>query len=156
MTLNFQQLALLGLLTASIHWLVARAAVTRWFWSRVPGAAGRLLGCAACSGLWLGLALGYWVRPIDIHALRLHDTARPVLEVLAAGLTAVVLTPVVEAVLLWGLERTAIAPENTVTLSENLAGAPSTYTEFTRNRVSSGDGTSIEGGHPAGPPASPR
>jgi hypothetical protein len=110
MIFDLNQLAALGLLSAAIHWIVARAKITKWFWSLnwwpAPGSitsglikeffAG-LLACAACSGFWIGLGLGLaGVQPLG------HG----VIGVLSSGLLGVVATPVVEGLLLWGLQTT--------------------------------------------------
>jgi hypothetical protein len=109
MRFDLNQLVLLGLLSASIHWIMARARITKRFWSLGwwPVYGGRsllaqlfvakLLACAACSGFWIGLGLGYaGVRPIGAGWL----------AVVASGLAGVLVTPVFEGALLWGLERT--------------------------------------------------
>ena len=105
MTLDLHQLLLLGLLSTSVHWLVARSRVAQPLWSRARGLAGELLRCPACSGWWLGLALGaLGCRPVGAQ----HRWA----EVVLAGLLAVVVTPVVETVFLLGLQHSAIAEEH--------------------------------------------
>jgi hypothetical protein len=99
--INWNAFAMLGLLAASIHWIVARARVTRGFWGALwlPGFLSELLACAACSGFWIGLALGVaGIQPIG-HGF---------VGVLLSGLLGVVATPVVEGVLLWGLSATKI------------------------------------------------
>lgn len=148
MTLDFNQLALLVLLTTAIHWLVARAAITKWFWDlrwwptkRCTKCEGRffklrnrsgihhacngaayteiqreglplirdqlsdlldeLLACAACSGFWLGLGL-------SVVGLRPLELGPSWLDVAGSALAGVVGTPILEGVLLWGLDRTAI------------------------------------------------
>jgi hypothetical protein len=112
MILDLNALVVLGLLAATIHWIVARAKITRWFWSLgwwpAPGSIASglvkelfagLLACAACSGFWIGLGLGrVGVQPIG------HG----VVGVLCSGLLGVVVTPVVEGVLLWGLSATRL------------------------------------------------
>jgi hypothetical protein len=113
MQFNTDQLVLLGILTASLHWLIARASITKPFWdfrwwpTRFPVvtviglALSMLLACASCSGFWIGLGFGIaGVRPIG----------EGVLGVLASGCAGILLTPVFEGVLLWGLERTHIDP----------------------------------------------
>jgi hypothetical protein len=101
MQLNTHDLLLLGMLSASLHWIIARSTVMRWFWSRLRGWPAALLACPACSGFWLGIGLGtVGVRPC-IYPYRTG-------EIIGAGVLAVLLTPVVQAVFLWGLERTAI------------------------------------------------
>jgi len=104
MTLDVHQLMLLGLLSTSVHWLVARSRIARPLWSRARGLLGELLRCPACSGWWLGLGLG---------ALGVRPVAAPHrwLEIALAGLLAVVVTPVVEAVMVLGLQHSAIADE---------------------------------------------
>jgi hypothetical protein len=102
MTVNLPHLLLLGILASSIHWLVARSKIAEPFWSHTKGFVDELLRCPACSGFWLGLFLGMiGVRPVDV--------APQSLGVLLAGVLAVFLTPVFEAVLLWGLEMSAVA-----------------------------------------------
>lgn len=100
MILNYQHLLLLGIVTSSLHWLLARSKITQPLWSRATGYLDALLRCPACSGFWLGLITGLWLHPIE-------GLSRAG-GVLAAGLLALFLTPVFEAVLLWGLERSAV------------------------------------------------
>jgi len=97
----FDQLFLLGVLSASIHWLVARSEIAAPIWSRARGIVDKLLRCPACSGFWIGGALTF----AGIHPLGGVTDWR---DVAAGTLFGLFLTPVFEAVLLWGLERTAI------------------------------------------------
>jgi hypothetical protein len=103
--LDVSHLVLLGMLAAALHWLVARAEITRPLWSRIKGRAGHLLACAGCSGFWMGLGLGFLgIRPVLTGAVWL--------DIPFAGLLALFLTPVFEGALLWGLDASAIqAPE---------------------------------------------
>ena len=95
-------LVVLGLLCASTHWILARSVITKPIWSRASGRLDELLRCAGCSGWWLGIVWGaLGVRPVFEDSIRL-------LAVLAAGVLGAILTPIFEAVLLWGLEQTAI------------------------------------------------
>lgn len=99
MTLNLHTLIFFGLLTSGIHWLVARSLIAKPLWSRATGLLDELLRCAGCSGWWL--ALGLWacgIRPIE-PGIR---------GFLLTGVLGAVLTPVVESVMLWGLERSAV------------------------------------------------
>lgn len=101
MILDLNALATLGLFSAVIHWLVARARITRGFWGALwlPSRLSELLACAACSGFWIGLGLGLaGVRPVG----------QGLLGVLCSGLLGVLVTPVFEGVLLWGLKATKL------------------------------------------------
>lgn len=103
MHLEVNALATLGLLAASIHWIIARAKITRGFWgaSWLPTWLRNLLACPACSGFWIGLGLGIaGVRPVPYTAI--------VPAVVCSGLLGVIAVPVVEGVLLWGLSTTKI------------------------------------------------
>jgi hypothetical protein len=100
-TVDPAQLLVLGLMTAALHWLIARSAISKPLWSRARGWRDGLLRCPACSGWWLGLGLGVaGVRPLVIHD-RVAST-------LASAVLGTILTPIFEAVLLWGLEVSAI------------------------------------------------
>lgn len=104
MTLDLQQLVLLGILSSSIHWLVARSKIAKPLWSRAKGSLAELLACPSCSGFWIGWALGLiGLRPV-------HSGL--VVDLLLSALLAVFLTPVFEAVLLWGLHTSAIEVES--------------------------------------------
>jgi hypothetical protein len=113
MTLDVSQLLLFGLLCASIHWLVARSEIARPLWSRARGVLGKLLACAGCSGFWLGgiVAGTGWAIPAQLY----DDTLRDAWSIHAAmgALLGVVVTPVFEGILLWGLERSSILPDVT-------------------------------------------
>ncbi len=89
MTLNLSQLALLGIVTAAIHWLISRAAITQPIWSRVPKAIDALLRCPSCSGFWLGLA---------VHAAGVHplEGVSRWLALAGTGVLAMFVTPVEE------------------------------------------------------------
>ena len=102
MTFDVHALVFFGLLAAGTHWLIARSTIARPLWSRATGWLDELLRCAGCSGWWLGLLLWFvHVRPIE-GGFVAH---------LLTGVLGAVLTPIGEAILLWGLEATAIKPE---------------------------------------------
>jgi hypothetical protein len=111
MLLDVSQLLLFGMLCASLHWLIARSEIARPFWSRVNGMLGRLLACPACSGFWLGGFLGgiNVVEPVRVDMI--SPTTDTVMHVVAGAILGVIVTPVFEGLLLWGLERTAIVEE---------------------------------------------
>lgn len=101
--MNWSAFLTLGVLAASIHWTVARAKITQWFWgaSWLPRILNELLSCPACSGFWIGLGLG-------LAGLRPLHTDLVTLDVLATGVLALYTTPILEGVMLWGLERSRI------------------------------------------------
>ena len=105
MTLDLHQLLLLGLLSTAVHWLVARSKIAEPLWSRAHGWMGSLLRCPACSGWWLGLGLGAaGIRPVSgVHVVG---------AVALAGLLSMVVTPIVEAVMVLGLQYSAIAEDD--------------------------------------------
>lgn len=105
MTLNLHTLVFFGLLSAGIHWLVARSTIAKPLWSRATGLLDELLRCAGCSGWWVGL--GLWacgVRPVE----------GGVRGFLLTGVLGAALTPIVEAGLLWGLTRSAVAKSDPI------------------------------------------
>jgi hypothetical protein len=108
--LALDQLFLLGLFSTAVHWLVARSEIFRPLWSRARGWLDKLLRCPACAGYWLGglVTLG-GVHPFG--DLTDGPWWLTVAKVVGAQLAAVFLTPVFEAVLLWGLERSAVVDE---------------------------------------------
>lgn len=124
MTVDLPQLVVLGLLTASTHWLVARSEIARPLWSRARGWFGALLRCPACSGWWLGVWLG-------IIGLRPVMTARfPATGIVLGGILAAILTPIFESVLLWGLANSAIEEDE----PSNVSGSEDAVTPVDRPR----------------------
>jgi len=57
-----------ALICTACYYLLARAAVTRWFWEPADSVPvlGCLLRCPACAGFWIGLVLGH-VIPTNGH-----------------------------------------------------------------------------------------
>lgn len=102
-SIDVGNLFLLGVVSASIHWLLARSAIFEFFWGRTRGFLEKLLTCAACSGFWIGIGLGLGgVRPVQ-------DVAWWA-QIAGAGFMGIWLTPVFEGVLMWGLQRSRIVP----------------------------------------------
>lgn len=104
MTFTWSTFATLSILAGTLHWLVARAKITkRFFWDAIwlPERLDSLLRCPACSGFWLGFGLG-WLgcRPLV--------TGHAWVDVLAAGVVGMYGTPIAETVLLWALDRSKI------------------------------------------------
>jgi hypothetical protein len=100
-TIALDQLVVLGLLTASMHWLVARSTIAKPLWSRARGPLAELLKCAGCTGWWLGLGCGFaGLRPIVAHY--------QVVSIVVAGVLGAILTPIFEGVMVWGLLQSTI------------------------------------------------
>lgn len=102
--MNWSTFATLSVLSAAIHWIVARSKIMKWFWGArwLPHFFRDLLACPACSGFWVGLTLGaLGILPIAPLPFRW-------LEVLTAGVLAVWGTPVAQAIVLWGLDRSRL------------------------------------------------
>ncbi len=121
MTLDLHQLFLLGMVSATLHWLVARSLIFKPLWSRAGGWLDSLLRCPACSGFWLGLGLGALrVRPVIVHDVNWRWQLG--MSIFVAGLCGLFLTPVFEAALLWGLDRAAVPDAETLEGLEGLTG----------------------------------
>ena len=95
-----ERLVLLGILCASVHWLVARSQIAKPLWSHATGWVDGLLRCAGCSGWWLGLLWGL--------APTLRPVEHGVVGWLVTGVLGAFVTPVFEAFLLWGLEASTL------------------------------------------------
>ena len=101
--MNWSALVTLWLFATAIHWTVARSTIMRWFWgaSWLPSFFRELLECPACSGFWLGCMLtALGLRPLAWHFVPLNMAG--------TGLLTLLGVPIIEAVLLWGLARSAI------------------------------------------------
>jgi len=108
-TLDATSLALLVVLAAIGHWLVARSEIARPLWERAHGKLDRLLRCVACTAVWLGLGLGVaGLRPVRWvvfdHWRWLQASADVATSVLLAAFGA----PIAQAVFLWARDMTAI------------------------------------------------
>jgi hypothetical protein len=103
MTFAWSTFAALAILAAALHWLVARASITKPVWDAIwlPERIDSLLKCPACSGFWIGLGLG-------VAGIRPMATGHTWVDVLVSGALAMYGTPVAEAVMLWGLDRSKI------------------------------------------------
>lgn len=104
-------LVLLAIVGAAAHFLLYRALVTRWLWSRYPAWIDSFFSCSACTGFWLGLGVGiYW----HLHARPSFTlpAGDPVVPIVAAAST-MVLSPMVAWLQTWSLERLGYSvPEN--------------------------------------------
>lgn len=110
MSIVWADAVLLGVLSATIHWLIARSKIAQPLWSRARGWIATLLACPACSGFWIGAALTatgivaappWFLGPPD-------TTVFTAGAILTNGLLAVFLTPVCEGILMWGFGMSAI------------------------------------------------
>jgi len=99
--IRLDQLFILGLLTTSIHWLIARSEIAKPLWSRARDGIGALLRCAGCTGWWLGIALG--IAGLQPFVLHYWWTA-----IVFSGVFGAILTPIFEGAMLWGLRESAI------------------------------------------------
>jgi len=98
---SLPHLILLGTLLSSVHWLIARSKIMQPLWSRATGRWAALLECPACSGFWLGILC----LPVN-GAPWCHWQTH-----IVQGILGIWLTPVFEALLLWGLSLTAFEKE---------------------------------------------
>lgn len=95
-------LALYALLTTAVYYLLAKAMITRWLWSKYPVWLDYYTSCAACSGFLYGvlvaLVLGW---PLDLPFLGLDGRAwwTPML----VGLGSMVWTPIIASWQIHGL-----------------------------------------------------
>jgi hypothetical protein len=103
MMFSWSIFATLSVLAAALHWLVARASITKRFWDAIwlPERIDALLKCPACSGFWLGLWLG-------AEGIRPMVTGYVWVDVPLAGIAAMFGVPVAEGLMLWGLRETKI------------------------------------------------
>lgn len=98
------KLVMLGILCSAAHWLIARASITKFMWSRLRGGPiGSLLECPACSGWWLGMLAGGL---LHLWPVATNNSGA---NVIISALLGAYLTPVFEAVLLWGLDSSRIS-----------------------------------------------
>lgn len=95
-------LILYPLLTTCIYYLVSRAQVTRFLWSRYPEWFDHWAICAACSGTWYG-ALTACVFKMDFVGLRGGHWTTPIV----VGLCSTVWTPLVADLHIAALARLA-------------------------------------------------
>ena len=93
----------LGVAGAAAHFLLYRALITRWLWSRYPKAIEPFFACSACTGFWIGAAVGFlWMaRGIPALGLAADDPILPA----ASGVMTMVMAPIVSFLHLWALEQ---------------------------------------------------
>lgn len=115
MILDLTQLVLLGILCASVHWLIARSEIAKPFWAYRghPIWFSKLLACAGCSGWWLGALFGVtsFVAPVAFNAVGSPTWLSfgfLVAQTFVTAVLGVFVTPIFEAALLWGLNASAL------------------------------------------------
>jgi hypothetical protein len=89
-----QVFALYMLMCAAASFLLVRATITEWLWSRYPYWLDSYLSCTACSGFALGLiaaVVGGWCFDFDF----LGFAGRTWMAVLASGMSAMVVVPII-------------------------------------------------------------
>jgi hypothetical protein len=99
-----QTLLLYALCSAALFYLGSRAMVTSWLWSRYPSKLAQFMDCAACTGFWLGLGLGYvggYHLGLDLLGLEGDRAA----TVALAGLCSLTVTPIAAGVMQWGFDK---------------------------------------------------
>lgn len=94
------------LLVAALYYLLARAEITRFLWSKYPPRLDRLAMCPACLGFWLGCACGA-ARVVAGVPL----PTSPYLYVAHAGLVSLVSTPILFGLMRLGFDGGTQAPE---------------------------------------------
>ncbi len=97
---------LYALLGAAAWYLLSRAAITEFAWSRYPRWFARLADCASCAGFWIGVGLAAAFR-LDFLGLDGRSWQTPGV----VGLCAVVWTPVVALAQQWCLAKLGTAVE---------------------------------------------
>lgn len=123
--MDLQQLVLLGILSSSIHWIIARSKIAKPLWSRAKGWLADLLACPACFGFWIGIFLGLGgVQPYPGY-------------VSVTAVLAVFLTPVFEGALLWGLEVSSMS----TTTEDKVAEAVTQVHDFYAAHLAAFSGT---------------
>jgi hypothetical protein len=88
------------------HYLLARATITSWLWSRYPDWLDRWAMCPACSGTWIGVACATyfgWVKHWPLAGV----AGNTVLAVVLAGAWTMFTTPLLAYVHLHALARTS-------------------------------------------------
>jgi hypothetical protein len=91
------------LLTAALYYLLARAEISRFLWSRYPPALDRFMACAACTGFWYGLGAALLGRYYNLPFMALPSDG--VHTIFIVGLCSTIWTPVVSWLHLVALDR---------------------------------------------------
>ena len=100
---------LIGIAGAAFHFLSYRAEVTRWLWSRYPAFLNKFLGCCACSGFWVGGALGWFYRSQGREVLGFEGW----LLLPACAIVALVASPPVSYIQIYALQSMGLGQDGT-------------------------------------------
>lgn len=94
---------LYGTICTALHYLLARAKITAWLWSRYPAWLDYWMTCTACSGFWYGLACGALGAHYDLPLLGLDPDHW--LTIAAAAAVGMVWTPILAFAQVYAWER---------------------------------------------------
>lgn len=93
-----------SLLTSALYYLLARAEISRFLWSRYPAKLDHFMTCAACSGFWYGVLVSVVLGHFGgFHFPELPDDGYTAHVIV--GLCSIVWTPVVSWLHLAALDR---------------------------------------------------
>lgn len=94
---------LIALVATAIHYLGYHAQITGWLWRRyrVGSWYEQLLKCSACSGTWIGAALGY---PLSEGGYSLLGQNGGVAYYLLCACVGMVVTPISSFLMLFALQ----------------------------------------------------
>lgn len=99
--MSFASLILYSMLTSTLYYLLVKATITEFLWSRYPEWLDDFLACAACSGFWYGLLVGVMGFALDLSFLGLPGRAWYTIPLV--GACSIVWTPLVSALMLKSL-----------------------------------------------------
>lgn len=96
-------LVIYPLLTAALYYLLARAQISEFLWSRYPQSIDRFMACAACTGFWYGIGVAFigWAYQLPFLALPPREPH----TVIIVGLCSMIWTPVVSWLHLVALDQ---------------------------------------------------
>ncbi len=92
-------LVLYSLVSTAFYYLMARAKITQWLWSRYPTWLDYWVTCAACFGFWAGIACGALGSRFHLTFLELEPGFY---GIVASGLSCMVTTPILAYAMVTG------------------------------------------------------
>lgn len=109
------------LLTTAAYYLLARAQISKFIWSRYPARLDRFMSCASCTGFWYGLALSATLgRELELPLMSIPADS-PYLP-FVVGSCAIIWTPIVSWLHLAALERLTVPEVEEATNPEESNG----------------------------------